>query len=50
MSKLTRSHHRIKTFGGWTMRQLRPSAWLTRSPHGYHYLVDQLGTTALGRL
>ena len=50
MSKMTRSHHRLKTHCGWTMRQLRPGAWLTRSPHGYHYLVDHLGTTALGKL
>jgi hypothetical protein len=50
MSKMTRSHHRLKTFGGWTVRQLRPGAWLTRSPHGYYYLVDPFGTTALGKL
>jgi hypothetical protein len=43
-------HHRMKTFGGWTVHQVRPGAWLFRSPHGYYYLVDQLGTTSLGKL
>ena len=50
MSKMTRFRHRVKTYGGWTVRQLRPGAWLYRSPHQYHYLVDQHGTTALGKL
>jgi hypothetical protein len=50
MSKMTRRHHRLKTHGGWTVRQLRPGAWLYRSPHGYYFLVDQHGDTALGRL
>jgi hypothetical protein len=50
MSLMTRRHHRIKTHGGWTVTQPRPGAWLHRSPHGYHYLVDQHGTTPLGKL
>ena len=50
MSKMTRRHHRVKTHGGWTVKQLRPGAWLYRSPHGYHFLVDQHGTTPLGKL
>ena len=50
MSLMTRRHHRIKTFAGWTVTQLRPGAWLYRSPHGYYYLVDQHGTTPLGKL
>jgi hypothetical protein len=50
MAKLTRRHHRLKTHGGWTVHQLRPGAWRWRSPHGYHFLVDQHGTTPLGKL
>ena len=50
MSKMTRFHHRLKTHGGWTVQQLRPGAWLYRSPHRYYFLVDQHGTTPLGRL
>ncbi len=50
MGLMTRGHHRLKTHGGWTVQQLRPGAWLFRSPHRYYYLVDQHGTTALGRL
>ena len=50
MSKMTRTHHRIKTYAGWTATQLRPGAWLYRSPHRYYFLVDQHGTTPLGKL
>ena len=41
-------HHRLKTHAGWTVTQLRPGAWLYRSPHRYYFLVDQHGTTPLG--
>jgi Domain of unknown function (DUF222) len=50
MGKLTRTHHRIKTFAGWKVTQLRPGGWLYRSPHHQYYLVDQHGTTPLGKL
>ena len=50
MGKLTRRHHRWKTFAGWTVTQPRPGARLYRSPHHYGFLVDEHGTTALGRL
>jgi hypothetical protein len=50
MSLMTRSHHRLKTFAGWTVKQLRPGTWLYRSPHQYYFLVDQHGTTPLGKL
>ncbi len=50
MGLMTRGHHRLKTHGGWTVKQLRPGAWLFRSPHRYYFLVDQHGTTALGML
>ena len=41
---LTRTHHRIKTHGGWTSRQTGPGSYAWRSPHGHHYLVDHRGT------
>ena len=50
MGKLTKRHHRIKTHGGWRVEQVASGIWLYRSPHGYHFLVHQHGTTALGRL
>ncbi|MGI8702242.1 MAG: hypothetical protein ACR2JU_13750, partial [Nocardioidaceae bacterium] len=47
----TRRHeHRIKTFSRWKVTQPRSGAWLWRSPHGYHFLVDSYGTTPLGKL
>ena len=50
MAKMTRRSHRLKTFAGWTITQLRPGARLFRSPHHYYFLVDQHGTTPLGKL
>jgi hypothetical protein len=43
-SPLGRFHHRIKTFGGWVLRQPFPGIWIWRDPHGHHYLVDHTGT------
>jgi hypothetical protein len=43
----TRFTHRLKTHGRWTVRQLADGAYLWRSPHGRHFLVDQAGTTAV---
>jgi hypothetical protein len=40
-------HHRIKTFGGWTVKQPFPGIYLWRDPHGALYLVDNTGTRAL---
>jgi hypothetical protein len=50
IGKLTRTHHRIKTFAGWKVTQPRPSSWLFRSPHHHYFLVDQHGTTPPGKL
>jgi hypothetical protein len=43
----TRRTHRIKTHSRWRVRQIADGAYLWRSPHGRHYLVDQTGTTAV---
>jgi hypothetical protein len=43
-----RRHHRLKTHGGWQVRQPEPGAWLWRSPHHRIYLVNATGTHPLG--
>jgi hypothetical protein len=50
LGRLLRFHHRIKTHGHWKVIQLVSGVWLWHSPHGYGYLVDNTGTTPLGRL
>ena len=46
LGPLCRRHHRLKTFhSGWSYTQLDPGTYLWRSPHGYHYLRDQDGTS-----
>jgi hypothetical protein len=47
LGPMTRRHHRIKTHSAWAVRQIGDGAYLWRSPHGRHYLVDQTGTTAV---
>lgn len=42
-----RTHHRLKTFGGWTYTMLEPGSYLWRSPHGYQFLKDRTGTRDL---
>jgi hypothetical protein len=44
----TRHHHRLKTFGGWQVRQPEPGTWLWRSPHRRLYVVNSSGTHPLG--
>ena len=44
---MTTFHHRIKTFGGWTVKQPFPGVYLWRDPHGALYLVDHTGTRRL---
>ncbi|MBJ7356485.1 DUF222 domain-containing protein [Nocardioides sp.] len=44
---MTRSHHRIKTFGGWDVKQPFTGIYLWRDPHGGYYLVDHTGTRQL---
>ena len=46
---MTTFHHRIKTFGNWTVKQPFPGVYLWRDPHGALYLVDHTGTRRLGR-
>jgi hypothetical protein len=41
-------HHRLKTHGGWEVRQPFPGIYLWRDPHGAIYLVDHTGTRRLG--
>jgi Domain of unknown function (DUF222) len=44
----TRHHHRLKTHGGWQVRQPEPGTWLWRSPHKRTYLINATGTHPLG--
>ncbi|MGH3362115.1 MAG: DUF222 domain-containing protein, partial [Nocardioides sp.] len=44
---MTTYHHRIKTFGKWTVKQPFPGIYLWRDPHGALYLVDHTGTRRL---
>ena len=46
---MTTPHHRIKTFGKWTVKQPFPGLYLFRDPHGAIYLVDHTGTRTLTR-
>ena len=46
---LTTSHHRLKTFGRWAVRQPFAGVYLWRDPYGALYLVDHTGTRAFGR-
>jgi hypothetical protein len=47
LAALCRTHHRLKTFGGWTYSMIEPGTFLWRSPHGYRYLRDGTGTRDL---
>jgi hypothetical protein len=44
---LTTWHHRIKTHGGWQVRQPFPGSYVWRDPYGQGYLVDHTGTRPL---
>jgi hypothetical protein len=46
---MTTPHHRLKTFGRWTVKQPFPGIYLWRDPHGALYLVDHTGTRAVPR-
>jgi len=46
---MTTTHHRIKTFGRWAVKQPFPGIYVWRDPHGALYLVDHTGTRALSR-
>ena len=43
-----RRNHRVKTHGGWQVRQPEPGIWLWRSPHRRIYIVNATGTHPLG--
>lgn len=49
LAPLCRAHHRVKTHGGWTYRQLAPGVYHWTDPLGFGYRVDQHGTTQLTR-
>jgi hypothetical protein len=49
LGPLSRSHHLVKTFTSWRVRQPDPGTWVWRSPLGRHYLVTAAGTFPLGR-
>jgi hypothetical protein len=44
---MTTPHHRLKTFGRWTIKQPFPGIYLWRDPHGAYNLVDHTGTRPL---
>ncbi|MFW6598259.1 hypothetical protein ACQBAU_15585 [Propionibacteriaceae bacterium Y2011] len=48
LAPLSRTGHRVKTHGGWQLRQPEPGVMLWRSPLGLHYLVNHTGTHPLG--
>lgn len=41
---MSHHHHRVKTHGGWQVRQPFPGIYLWRDPQGVTYLVDHTGT------
>ena len=44
LASLGRRHHRAKTHLGYRVHQLRPNAYLWRTPHGLWRLDDGSGT------
>ncbi|MEU0314206.1 HNH endonuclease signature motif containing protein [Nocardioides sp. NPDC006273] len=44
LAKTCRSHHRLKTFGGWTYTQPTPGTFVWRSPLGFEYVRFPDGT------
>ena len=49
LGPLARYHHRLKTHGGWNVRQPEPGTWVWRTPHGRIFLVNSTGTHPLGK-
>ncbi|MGH3509555.1 MAG: HNH endonuclease signature motif containing protein [Nocardioidaceae bacterium] len=47
LASLCRSHHRLKTHGGWRYAQVEPGRFLWTSPLGHRYLRDEAGTESL---
>jgi hypothetical protein len=48
LGPLSRGEHRLKTHGGWRLRQPAQGLYLWRSPFGATYLVTNAGTQDLG--
>ena len=46
---LTTPHHRIKTHGGWDVKQPFPGIYVWKDEHGAFFLVDNTGTRRLPR-
>jgi hypothetical protein len=46
---MTTPHHRLKTFGRWTVKQPFPGVYLWQDPHRRLYLVDHTGTRVVPR-
>ena len=44
---MTTFHHRLKTHGGWQVKQPFPGIYVWRDRHGGTYLVDHSGTRRL---
>ena len=44
---MTTFHHRVKTHGGWQVKQPFPGLYVWRDPHGATYVVDNSGTRRL---
>lgn len=47
LAPLCRTHHRVKTFSGWSYSMVEPGVFLWRSPHGYTFLKDRNATQDL---
>ncbi|HSX69096.1 hypothetical protein [Nocardioides sp.] len=47
LASLCRTHHRHKTFTGWSYTMVEPGYNLWRSPHGHRFLVTPTGTQQL---
>ena len=45
---MTGFHHRVKTHGGWQVRQPFPGIYVWRDPYGAFYLVEPTGTRRIG--
>ncbi|QGN35213.1 hypothetical protein [Microlunatus sp. Gsoil 973] len=48
LGPLSRTEHRVRTHGGWQVRQPVPGTYVWRSTYGYVLLVNRSGTHALG--
>ena len=49
LAPLSRTHHRMKTHGGWVLRNPSPGEYWWRSPHGHWFSVNAHGTRHHGR-